>query len=243
MRSVRQERRFKEREEQILSFARDLVEREGPMALSMDKLAALVEWSKGTIYQHFASKEDVLAALCLKAQQRMSDLFARAVLFRGRPRERILAVGVAEDLLVRMAPHSFRTDQILLLHAKEAKIEGDRLQALTDQETRCFDLVCGVVRDGVAQGDLVVPPQQSPESITMALWSLSFGAHFIGDVLGSFARIGYSGRVFDAIVQGASAYLDGLGWKPLTADQDWRALERRVREEVFPAESKALGDF
>ena len=37
------------------------------------------------------------------------------------------------------------------------------------------------------------------------------------------------------------ALLDGYGWKPLSSDWDYVAVQERVRKEVFPEESRRAG--
>ncbi len=48
-----------EREKQILSVARKLLDELGYLGLTMDRIAEQVGWSKPTVYQHFSSKEEV----------------------------------------------------------------------------------------------------------------------------------------------------------------------------------------
>ena len=51
----------------ILTVALRLVEEKGPGGLTMREVAGELGYSATAIYQHFASKEDLLLALTLKA--------------------------------------------------------------------------------------------------------------------------------------------------------------------------------
>ena len=66
---------------------------QGYAGLSMDRLAEATEYSKGTIYQHFSTKEDLITALAVESSEQRLALMAKARTFRGRPRERMLALG------------------------------------------------------------------------------------------------------------------------------------------------------
>ena len=59
---------------------------------------------KGPIYQHFSTKEDLVTALASQTMERRTALFARAAKFVGRPRERFMAIGVADELLAGCTP-------------------------------------------------------------------------------------------------------------------------------------------
>ncbi len=62
--STRKERQLREREELILDRAREMLAEKGYLGLKLDELAEAVEYSKGTLYQHFSSKEDMILAIC-----------------------------------------------------------------------------------------------------------------------------------------------------------------------------------
>ena len=102
---------MQDREQRILELARVMIVREGYHGLSMDRIAEEMEYSKGTIYQHFSCKEDILMALVNQTMERRLDLFQRAAAYPGRSRERITAIGAAAELFFELLsrPHSHRT--------------------------------------------------------------------------------------------------------------------------------------
>jgi AcrR family transcriptional regulator len=73
MRSLR-ERQREERAALILSAAQDVFADKGYYDASIDEIAARAGIAKGTVYLHFASKEDLLVAL---VEQQMSGFLAR----------------------------------------------------------------------------------------------------------------------------------------------------------------------
>lgn len=53
------------REMELIELAQELVKEQGFANFTMDKLTSRSPYSKGTIYNHFCSKEDVVLALCI----------------------------------------------------------------------------------------------------------------------------------------------------------------------------------
>ncbi len=58
----RKQREIRDRELLILDNAAELLYQEGYAGLSMERIAEAIEYSKGTVYQHFKCKEEVLCA-------------------------------------------------------------------------------------------------------------------------------------------------------------------------------------
>lgn len=229
----RRARRFRERDERILEVARGLVARDGFCALSMDAVAAAIGYSKGIVYLHYRSKEDVLVALAARTGRKRLDLFERAAAFRGRPRERMSAVGEAYSLFVRTHPHHFRVEQELHSAHVRARADAARKAELTACEDACKAVVGGIIRDAIAADDLVLPPGVGVDDLSLSLWSLTFGCFFLMS-----SDIDLVSRGFEnpdlSLRRACHALLDGWGWRPLFADWDYPATYERIRREVFP---------
>ena len=110
---TRKERQRLEREQRILEVASQLLLERGYLGLTMDRIAREIEYSKGTIYQHFSCKEEIILALALQTMEKRKELFQRASSFRGRSRERLQAIGVAAELFVRLYSDHFKVEQII----------------------------------------------------------------------------------------------------------------------------------
>ncbi|KZL23236.1 TetR/AcrR family transcriptional regulator [Pseudovibrio sp. WM33] len=67
MQSSGKQQKTKLREEAILEKAREVIIAEGTGALKMPELAKLSQVSVGTLYRHFESKQDIIAALASRA--------------------------------------------------------------------------------------------------------------------------------------------------------------------------------
>src|SRR5688572_6437001 len=104
----RQQRRFAERDRRIREAAQKLLLERGLHGFSMDDVADAIDYSKGTVYQHYTNKEDALVAACVDSCGEVAARFERAAALPGRPRERMMAIAQAYCAFVREKPVSFR---------------------------------------------------------------------------------------------------------------------------------------
>jgi AcrR family transcriptional regulator len=233
----RQMARFKEREARILAVARRILVGQGFDALSMDAVADAVNWSKGTVYQHFKSKEDLLLALMLESVERKSELFQKAALFRGRPRERMQAIRVAIGLFERLHPEHSASFALIQANASRSRVSAESCQRFQSRERTCHGIATGIVRDAIAAGDLTLPPGVEPHDVVFALWSMTFGARFLASA--HVPIVAYEPADPEVVLRwNVRLLLDGMGWKPLSSEWDYDETQRRVLEEVFPEESR-----
>lgn len=230
---ARKDARFRERQERLLEAARRLLLAEGYHGVTMEALAAAINYSKGTVYQHFKSREDVLMALAAETAKVREDLFERASAFQGRPRERMAAIGEAYDLFVRKYPSYLRTEQILHASSMREKCALDRTESVEGGENRCGSIIMGIVRDAVSQVDLRLPADSQPGELMLGLWSLSFGSHFLASSGHPQRQLGIT-DLRGVLRRNCHALMDGWGWKPLSSEWDYDATYRRIAKEVFP---------
>jgi AcrR family transcriptional regulator len=237
----RKQREVKEREGRILELAQQMIVQDGYHGLSMDRIAEALEYSKGTIYQHFSCKEEILMTLVNQAMERRLDLFRRAAAFRGRPRERITAIGAGSELFFQLYPDHFHIEHAVRITSIREKASEQRRMCLERCEASCSEIVRGVISDAVAAGDLVVDDEFGVEQIAFGLWSITFGGYSIAATSPSLANLGIHDPVL-AIRNNCNRLLDGLGWKPLAKDLDLPALVERIRSELFASELAQLGE-
>ncbi|MFK7819133.1 MAG: TetR/AcrR family transcriptional regulator [Planctomycetaceae bacterium] len=228
---------IQDRERHILAAARQQVDARGYLGLSMDSLAADVGYSKGTIYNHFPNKEEVLLALAIETQQKQSTMFRKAAAYTGASRQRIVAIGVADELFVRLYPQHFQIEQVVFVSSIWEKTSEKRRFEMRAGQQACMGVIAGIVRDAVASGDLSLPENTTPEDVVFSLWSMSFGAHSIIAQSGSLTELGIEDP-FETLRHGTNHALDGFGWKPFSTEVDYLSLFDTVPEELFADELK-----
>jgi AcrR family transcriptional regulator len=237
---TRKQREIQQRERLILDVAEKMLLRDGYLGLSMDRVAEAIEYSKGTIYQHFTCKEDMIVALLVRTLSVREELFVRASKFRGRARERLLAIGVADQLLGRLYPDHEQIERILKVESIWDKATVQRRTQFLQRDNNCLSTMMGVIRDAVAQGDLAFREGYSERSLAFGLWSMATGArmiivHGLGDEV-----VGDVGPERTQMLN-YQMFLDGYGWRPLSTEWDYPAVVERVRAEVFADDLKKAG--
>lgn len=229
---TRKERERQEREAKILALARDMLRESGYLGLSMDRIAAQMEYSKGTIYQHFPNKEEIILALANEALEKRLEMFGRAATWEGRPRERMAAIGAAAAEFVRLHPLYFAVDHLVRSNSIWEKTSDQRQQVMQSCEANCMQILGGIVRDAIAQGDFELPADATVETVVFGLWAMNFGGYTIITSSENLANIGLPDPA-TALWKNQNLLLDGYGWKPLSTEHDYMAVFERAKEQLF----------
>lgn len=236
---TRKQREIQQREAKILEVARQMLLEHGYHGLSMDRIAESLEYSKGTIYHHFACKEEILMALANQALESRLAMFRRAAAFRGRPRERMMAVGQAYEAFVRLYPHHFQVEQVIRLSSVWQKTSPERRESARVCDTACMGVVGGIVRDAIAAGDLELPADVAPEHVVFGLWTMAFGAFTLLASGAALDELGIPEPIV-AVRNNYNRLLDGYGWRPLSGELDHDGTIARVNREVLAEEMEQL---
>ena len=226
------QRQIQQREAQILDVARPMVVREGYHGLNMERIAEAVNYSKGTIYNHFSCKEEIIIALAIQNMAKRIALFKKASEFKACPRFRMHAIGVAAEIFVQNYADYFQFEQILQLDSVREKTSDKRQAVIQSCEMQCMSVVAGIVRDAVSVDDIKLPAQDTPETLVFGLWSLTSGAYSIALNSDSLPQLGVKDP-FGAVRRHVSALLDGYGWQPISPQYDLNQLVKRIQTEVF----------
>ena len=91
-----------------MDVARDLVLRAGARAVTVDGIAATSGAPKGSIYHRFATVDDLLAAMWVRAVRRSQEMFLRELGAGGDPVEVAVAAGLAIHDFAQQEPADAR---------------------------------------------------------------------------------------------------------------------------------------
>lgn len=232
--TVTQTRKGRERaarEALILEHARRLLIRDGFQDFNLDELAEAVEYSKGTIYLHFQTKEDLVLAVATEALRERADLFERAARFDGRTRERVRAIGFACCHFAVMHRDFFSLEMTLRSQSFWEKASKERRRLHGVQAGRAFHALNTVALDAVQAGDL--PPRTRPPDVTLSLIAVTMGSHIAAMQPDIQMLCGIEDPIC-VVRRNQDLVCDGWNWKPLLKDWDFAATDRRIRAEVFP---------
>jgi AcrR family transcriptional regulator len=193
-----------------------------------------MEYSKGTIYQHFCNKEEIILALANQALEKRLSMFEQAAVWPGArcARDRMAAIGAAAEAFVDQYPQHFAVEQIVRSASIWEKTSKERRKFMHHCEGRCMQVVGGVVRDGIAHGDLELPADRSPEDLVFGLWSLNFGAYTILTSSDSLQENGIADPIA-ALRHNQNLMLNGYNWRPLSNEKDFDSTMDQAKREVF----------
>ncbi|WP_428623436.1 TetR/AcrR family transcriptional regulator [Sedimenticola sp.] len=230
------------RERELIETALAIMEQEGTAGLTMDKVVAKVPYSKGTVYNHFCSREDLLTGVCNDGMEALAELFARAIVFQGTTRERLLAVHYAYLLHALLDPTRF----MLVISAKTANLiertSDQRLAAHYELEGRLMSPMLELVDEAITAGELTLPSHMSKQQLVFTNWAGSFG--IISLLINSKGKC--SGRKGlesqTEVFNHANLLLDGMQWHPLSSERNYASTLQRIQSEIFSEESKLINE-
>jgi AcrR family transcriptional regulator len=168
----RKERQKAELRDQILAAARTIVAADGFDGLTMRKIAESIEYSAGTIYLYFASREEIAIALCHEGFGKLLAALQPAAHVADLV-ERLRAIGTHYIQFGLDDPQTYR-----LIFMEDAKYVWAAFNAPDgehqpdDPGTRAFGFLADTVREAIALGRLKVG---DPETIANVLWSCVHG--------------------------------------------------------------------
>lgn len=230
----RKERDKAAREELILDHASRLFIRDGFQKLNLDELARAIEYSKGTIYLHFESKEDLVLGIATRIVRERANLFERASKFTGKTRERMRAIGVACCQFALLHRDYFNLEMMLKSTSfwENASAERRRLHGV--QAGRLFLCINSIVQEAVSCGDL--PAGTLPQDVTLSLISITLGSH-VATMQPDIQMLCAIEDPIAALRRHQNVLLDGWRWTPLLNDWDYAQTDRRIQGDIFPEAS------
>jgi AcrR family transcriptional regulator len=236
---TRKAREIREREELILSAAQSLIEKHGYNHLSMERVAERVEYSKGTIYNHFSSKEDLVCSLSCRYIGNLIEVFKRAYDYSGSTRERYLAIGLGYSLYHQLHPMDAQNIQIVKNNAVREKVSADKLAEMEALEQEITKIASGIVQQAIDCGDLGKQHQNDVSTIVFGCWSMHYGALLLEQSAIPLHDLGFNPMV-NMLWQNANLYLDGYQWQPLSTHSNSKALLEKISAALFDDEIKTL---
>lgn len=231
-----------QRENQILDCALQFIEQHSIAQLTIDKLVKELPFSKGTVYNHFSGKEDLLLALCNRSMRVIADLFSRAVGWDGTPRELGLSIHFAYMLYAKLRPTQF----MLVLTAKSSSVtEKASVECHNEHialEGQLIGPVIKVFQQAFERNEINPPMSLGYEQLAFSCWSMSFGinALLLQDIDQCSARSGLI--VEQELINNVNILFDGLQLQPLTRDFDWQNTVKHLKEHVFKKEVAQLAE-
>lgn len=156
------------RRQAILDAAESLMTESGVFSLNIDAVAARTQLAKGTIYLYFKNKEEILAALTVKARQLLLDEYNRMIADSPDPLSAIKGIVLTNYAFYRK--NALHYDLVSLYEANNTLTETDELHRTThDIWAVVIRLIDAAKAAGQLRADL------DTLTVSMCLWGMTTG--------------------------------------------------------------------
>jgi AcrR family transcriptional regulator len=231
----RKQREFQQREQLILDTAQQMLHQHGYAQLTMERIAEAVEYSKGTIYNHFSSKEDLVCSLCCRCVSNLIDLFRRAYDYPGSTRERFAAIGIAYSLYHQLNPLDAQNIQVVKTNAVREKLGEEKLQEMSTLEHEITQLCMDLVNEAIEAGDLPGSEKHTVDTIVYGFWSMLYGGMLLAQSDIPLEDLGFS-PVILMLWNNSQRLMDAYDWQPLSKSIDTGDLFKHLCSALFAEE-------
>ncbi len=178
--------------------------------------------------------EGTLNSLC-----KQIELFERAAKYEGRSREKVVALGEAEELFFRLSPHHYRALQTIRIASQLGRAVRPKDDPIHQCESRLISLLMRIILEGLESGDLSLRKLQRPSELAFTIWSLAFGARALMDTGVATRQLGIRDG-FRVARDATTVLLDALGWNPLSSEWDYSQTRQRIQTTLFAPEHGEL---
>jgi AcrR family transcriptional regulator len=226
------------REAYFIDVARGILLREGYQGVSINRIAEETGFSKGTVYQRFASKEELITAIGLECRATLLETIQKGASFPGCPRERMLALGEALVFYSKYQSDNQRILKIIDAEAILQKVPEGQQAKMKRYDIQVFLTVLEIIEEAITKGDLVLKGDKTSQGLCFTFWAMmdgSFDASMGGAPL---QEVGIDNPTAE-VVRNCHYLMDGYGWRPLYSECDYEAITRRIRTHLM---GEPLGD-
>jgi AcrR family transcriptional regulator len=169
----RKEREFETRRRLILATAMDLFQKNGFAGVTLDDIASAIEFSKGTIYNHFGSKEEIYASILVEHLNILLSCLEEAARTGRDTHERLRNSMKAYVRFYREHREYFKLLFFIDLVSDHYRIPDALLKEIRTLKIACLLELQNVVREGVRSGEL--EGGRPAAQVSMVMWGMING--------------------------------------------------------------------
>jgi AcrR family transcriptional regulator len=226
-----------EREQRLLRTALEVVAQDGMHNLTLARLATEAGYSKGTIYNHFTCREDLLVALSTDSAKRQIRYYQAIADLPWDGVRALYGLMLAYMRHAETAPELFESSIAALANAVGALASPERLER-RDVIDRQMGQVIGAVVERTEREGAFKHPVLPSEAALDALRSAVLG-YTVTHLLSRRFQWGAPATDANRLVVAASM-MHGLGWPRVEASV--AASVRRVVDDLIPAAEEKTGE-
>ncbi|GAA5194037.1 TetR/AcrR family transcriptional regulator [Ferrimonas gelatinilytica] len=233
--------RFRQRDQVLIRLAERLIEQQGLVSFRFSELAPLAGCSAGTLYKHFASKEDLLIAIFARQVEGLVASQPHFLSCSLSHAECWIAMHLYAVMASQQANWSLGLNTLGGAPQVLEKASDFRVQELKMYLTQFYNTILRVIEGARIQGELCATDQQVQTVHTMLSYFQRGAAGTLENPLMEDAVAGLSARqLYDAF----AVFINTLEWKqPLRVDSYSRiiaAVELQLSERQAERELLAV---
>lgn len=170
----RKEREKEAKRETMLKAAEALILEKGLEQLNMDEVASRAEVSKGSLYQYFSNKNDLVLGICNKATTLLSQEISK-VLTKDLPGiELVHMIGSTFMTFVNDHPEYFRAMRFHDNMKETNQLEESKyLGGCQENMHSSFTYMVRAIQIGIQDGS--INPSFEPKELAVLIWGTSHG--------------------------------------------------------------------
>jgi AcrR family transcriptional regulator len=172
--SQTRQRRHVRTQQAILGAALEIVNESGPAALSMRSLADRIDYSPAGLYEYFASKEEIIAAVCDEGQRTLYEAMEQ-VDSSLAPVEHLYGIGKAYIGFALQHPDYFLLMFTVVQPPDAADTPPEVVEQMMRGESTAYGLLLRAIQRGIDLGAFVVRPGFGLTEMGYAAWTLVHG--------------------------------------------------------------------
>lgn len=169
----RKEREFETRRRLILATATDLFQKNGFAGVTLDDIASAIEFSKGTIYNHFGSKEEIYASILVEHLNILLSCLKEAARTGRNTPERLRNSMKAYVRFYREHREYFKLLFFIDLVSDHYRVPDALLKEIRTLKIACLLELQNVVREGVRSGEL--EGGRPDAQVSLVMWGMING--------------------------------------------------------------------
>ena len=169
----RKEREFETRRRLILTTATELFQKDGFGGVTLDDIASAIEFSKGTIYNHFGSKEEIYASILVEHLNILLSCLKEAARTGRNTPERLRNSMKAYVRFYREHREYFKLLFFIDLVSDHYRVPDTLLKEIRTLKIACLLELQNVVREGVRSGEL--EGGRPDAQVSMVMWGMING--------------------------------------------------------------------
>ncbi|MEH6346809.1 MAG: TetR/AcrR family transcriptional regulator [Bermanella sp.] len=220
------DRKLKERQsrdELILSVAKRLLVEQGMAGLSMQAIADQTDYSKGTIYQHYGCKEDIVAKLAISCGESLISMIDLALQHAKSVRHKVVLVSAAYFINGQAQPEIAN----LVSNLNTPEFQEKVSQTLLDEFKKNEDIIIKRILTLFSQGTGF--DSNKVMDAAFGWWSMQWGVQDILAKGWNMQDLGFADPV-QYFFRSLHIYLDGLGVPEDEACHDWAQLRIQAQQ-------------